>query len=197
MQTAESTKPYLYYEQIINGLVGIPKRISTYLGHAILVRNEQHRLELEKQRQLETTRLPIDVEKDSSDNKGLFKLPLFGWLSSGDKKVQEELPKDVEESPLKEVLPNDVEETPLKEASASDVEETPLKEVLPKDVEETPLNEALPKDVEETPLKEVLPKDVEETPLKEVLPNDVEDSPLKEASPKDVLLRQCNIRKWN
>jgi hypothetical protein len=184
MQTAESTKPYLYYEQIINGLVGIPKRISTYLGHAILVRNEQHRLELEKQRQLETTRLPIDVEKDSSDNKGLFKLPLFGWLSSGDKKVQEELPKDVEETPLKEVLPKDVEETPLKEA-------------LPKDVEETPLNEVLPKDVEETSLKEDLPKEVEETLLKEASPKDVEETPLKEALSNDVLLRQCNIRKWN
>ena len=147
MQTSESTKPYLYYEQIINGLVGIPKRISTYLGHAILVRNEQHRLELEKQRQLETTRLPIEVEEDKSDNKGLFKLPLFGWLSSGDKKDQEDLPKDVEENPLKEALPEYVEESPLKEALPEDVDENPLKETLPEDVEGSPLKEALQKDV--------------------------------------------------
>ena len=184
MHTAESTKPYLYYEQIINGLVGIPKRISSYLGDAILVRNEQHRLELEKQRQLKTTRLPIDVGDDSSDNKGLFKLPLFGWLSSGDKKVQEALPKDVEETPLKESLPKDVEVTSLKEAS-------------PKDVEVTPLKESLPKDVDESSLKEALPKDVEESPLKESLPKDVEESLLKGALPKDVVSRQCNIRNWN
>ena len=184
MQTAESTKPYLYYEQIINGLVGIPKRISSYLGHAILVRNEQHRLELEKQRQLESIRLPIEVEEDKSDNKGLFKMPLFGWLSSGDKKDQEDLPRDVEETPLKEALPEDVENSTLKEASTKDVEEAPFEKTLPKDVEESPLEESLSKDLGENSLKESMSEDVV-------------GSPLKEALQKDVVSRQCNIRKWN
>jgi hypothetical protein len=76
----ESTKPYLYYEQIINGLVSIPKRIQTYLSDKILVRNEQHRLELEKQKQSEAERLSLEEENQPSSS-GLFQSPLFGWLS--------------------------------------------------------------------------------------------------------------------
>lgn len=86
MQIVESTKPYLYYEQIINGLVSIPKRFQTYLGNAILVKNEQHRIELEKQKVAEAERLTLEEEQGQPDtSKGLFRLPLFGWFSSDNK----------------------------------------------------------------------------------------------------------------
>jgi hypothetical protein len=79
MQT--STKPYLYYEQIINGLVDVPKRIQKYLGDAIVLKNEQRRAAAE-QKEAKALEIEPPPEDTGSNNTGLFKFPLFGWLSS-------------------------------------------------------------------------------------------------------------------
>ncbi len=117
MQSEESTKPYLYYEQIINGIVSIPKRIQSIISDAILVKNEQHRVELEKQKQALTTRLSIEDEDDKSGDKGLFKLPLFGWFSFGDKKDQ----SDVAGKTLEQEISSDVAGKSLEQEISSDV----------------------------------------------------------------------------
>jgi hypothetical protein len=79
MQT--STKPYLYYEQIINGLVDVPKRIQKYLGDAIVLKNEQRRAAAE-QKEAKALEIEPPPEDTVSNNTGLFKFPMFGWLSS-------------------------------------------------------------------------------------------------------------------
>lgn len=113
MQPAESTKPYIYYEQIINGLVNVPKKFQEYLGEAILVRNEKQRIEMEKQKEEAEAKKRLSLveeenpqveESSSGNNNSLFKLPLFGWFSSNSPQAdkpatdQESSSEDVERS---------------------------------------------------------------------------------------------------
>jgi len=152
MQT--STKPYLYYEQIINGLVDVPKRIQKYLGDAIVLKNEQRRAAAE-QKEAKALEIEPPPEDAGSNNTGLFKFPLFGWLSSlttkepkqesesesdnevevplfdGDKPVTLSEKESSEKVLTDEVLPSDKEPSD-KESSDNGLSEKVLtEEVLP------------------------------------------------------------------
>ena len=209
MQIVESTKPYLYYEQIINGLVSIPKRFQTYLGNAILVKNEQHRIELEKQKVAE--RLTLEEEQGQPDtSKGLFRLPLFGWFSS-DNKTEEgngtashnnvnAVSKEVSPSIVKDDDGDDV----LNKGSPSIVKDDDGDDVLNKgspsivkDDGDDVLNKGSPsivKDDGDVVLNMVSQNNVidkvEKTPLDEVV--STVEAPTILAKSSD----PCNIRKW-
>ena len=49
----ESTKPYVYYERILNGILEIPVSIKQKLDHLILIKNEEQRVEEERQKEAE------------------------------------------------------------------------------------------------------------------------------------------------
>jgi hypothetical protein len=71
-----STKPYVYYEQIINGLFNIPKNIQSYLGNVILVKNERDRANLANEKS-QIAALP----HEDGVTKSTFGSSLFGWFS--------------------------------------------------------------------------------------------------------------------
>jgi len=137
MQT--STKPYLYYEQIINGLVDVPNRIQKYLGDAIVLKNEQRRAaaEQEEAKALEIEPPPEDA---GSNNAGLFKFPLFGWLSSFTTKEPKQESESESDNEVEVPLFNGDESVTLSEKESSD-------EVLPSEKEPSekePSDEVLP-----------------------------------------------------
>ena len=70
-----STKPYLYYEQIINGLINIPSTIHSYLGNVNLIRNNEQRANLENVNS--TVAAPLPTEQGNA----AVSSPLFGWFS--------------------------------------------------------------------------------------------------------------------
>ena len=198
MQSEESTKPYLYYEQIINGIVSIPKRIQSFISDAILVKNEQHRIELEKQKQALTTRLSIEDEDDKSGDKGLFKLPLFGWFSFGDKKDQS---NDAVKTSEQEVSSDDAGET-LKQEISSDVAGETLKQEISSDVAGETLKQEVSSDDAGKTLEQEVSSDDAGKSLDEEVSSDDAGKTLKQAPPtilavKDVSPSHCNIRKWN
>jgi len=169
-QPAESTKPYLYYEQIINGLVSVPKKIQEYLGEAILVRNEKQRIEMEKQKQEdEAKRLSLveeekpQEEENASSNNSLFKLPLFGWFSSNKKTEDEEKPVDREE-PYRE---DDVDK-PMMDR----------RKPFPEDVDKSMDREPFPKVIDKTMDREPFPKDIDKTMDRKPFPEDDMDKPM-------------------
>ena len=142
----QSTKPYIYYEQIINGLVNVPKKIQEYLGEAILVRNEKQRIEMEKQKEeAEAKRLSLveeeePKEENTTSSNSLFKLPLFGWFSSDkqatDKQADKEpSPEDVEKRLDQEPPSEDVEKIADQEPASEDVEKSLDQEPASEDVE--------------------------------------------------------------
>ena len=199
MQTVESTKPYLYYEQIINGLVSIPKRFQTYLGNAILVRNEQHRIELENQNVAEAERLAIEEEKGQTDtSKGLFRLPLFGWFSSGNEEGETASQNNVID--VKAVSNEVFNEVPVKDDDGTDeVPNDVSNEVSVKDVKSVS-NEVPVQDVKsvsnEVPVNDEVSKNsvndkVDKTPFDEVV--STVEAPTILAKLSD----PCNIRKWH
>ena len=187
MQTVESTKPYLYYEQIINGLVSIPKRFQTYLGNAILVRNEQHRIELEKQKVAEAERLALEEEKGPTDtSKGLFRLPLFGWFSSGNEEIKTTSQNNVID--VKAVSNEVFNEVPVKDDDGTDeVSNDVSNDVSVKDVKsvsnEVPVNDEVSKNS--------VNDKVDKTPFDEVV--STVEAPTILAKLSD----PCNIRKWH
>ena len=191
MQTVESTKPYLYYEQIINGLVSIPKRFQTYLGNAILVRNEQHRIELEKQKVAEAERLALEEEKGPTDtSKGLFRLPLFGWFSSGNEEGETASQNNVID--VKAVSNEVFNEVPVKDDDGTDE--------VPNDVS----NEVSVKDVKsvsnEVPVQDVKSVSNEVPVNDEVSKNSVNDEVVSTVEAPTILAKlsdPCNIRKWH
>ena len=71
----ESTKPYLYYEQIINGLINIPSTIHSYLGNVNLIRNNEQRANLENVNSTVAAPLPTEQGNPAVSS------PLFGWFS--------------------------------------------------------------------------------------------------------------------
>lgn len=181
-QTAESTKPYLYYEQIINGLVSVPKRIQTYLGDAILVRNEQQRIEKEKEEQ-ERRKQTLAIENEpasssSANDGGFFKLPLFGWFNRKESATAEQ--KSVSE-----------EKTPMSENG----EESSDPKSLPSDGEEPSEQKSLPSDGEEEPSEQKsLPSDGEESIESENREDDKSVAQdLETSSPQ----KPCKIRNWS
>ena len=179
MQIEESTKPYLYYEQIINGLFVIPKRIQTYLGNAILVRNEQHRIELEKQKKADAINLSIVEEKEETDtNEGLFKLPLFGWFSSSNNKV--EAPAELVESKGNVDTPAELEES-------NENVQTPAELVESKENVETlgVLEES--KGNVDTPAELVESNDNVQTPAELVESKEILDTPAELEESKEIL----------
>jgi hypothetical protein len=164
MQT--STKPYLYYEQIINGLVDVPKRIQKYVGDAIILKNEQRKAAAEKTLEVEPP--PEDAE---SNNTGLFKFPLFGWLSSlsakkTDSDSESNSEKEVEATPEDSSLSNEQQSDSTLSQNTMSSEKTPSEEAMS---EKTPSEETLS---EKTPSEEAKS---ERTPSEE---------------------RTCNIRNW-
>ena len=179
----ESTRPYLYFENIINGITAIPKNIQGYLGNVILVRNEEQRIERERQKQLEILSPP---EADT----GGFKIPFSDWFTSnkvvantsstGNSEKSLETPPvetpSVENTPIAEITP--IENTP--------VENTPINESIPVEntpVENTPINESIPVEntpIESTPINENTPIEstpIESTPINESIP--VENTPVE------------------
>ena len=211
MQSEESTKPYLYYEQIINGIVSIPKRIQSFISDAILVKNEQHRIELEKQKQALTTRLSIEDEDDKSGDKGLFKLPLFGWFSFGDKKdqsndagktlEQEVSSNDAGKTLEQEVSSNDAGITLEQEVSSNDAGITLEQEVSSDDAGKSLEQEVSSDDAGKTLEQEVSSDDAGKTLEQEVSSDDtgktLDQAPPTILAVKDVSPSHCNIRKWN
>ena len=182
----ESTRPYLYFENIINGITAIPKNIQGYLGNVILVRNEEQRIERERQKQLELLSPP---EADT----GGFKIPFYDWFTSNkyvastsstgnSEKSFESTPVEspsVETPPL-EITPTNespsvetppVETPPVEstQVESTSIENTPISESKP--LENTPMNDSPP--IENTPTNESPP--VENTP--------VNDSPPIESPP--------------
>jgi hypothetical protein len=49
----ESTKPYVYYERILNGISEIPESIKQKLDHLILIKNENNRIEEAEKKEAE------------------------------------------------------------------------------------------------------------------------------------------------
>jgi hypothetical protein len=143
MQEEQSTKPYLYFENIINGITDIPKRIQSYLGHAILVRNEEQRIAMEQQKQNDTLSPPVTADS------GGFKIPFLNWFAAkkDDAIVKEETHN--EESPVKDdSVP--MGESPVKDDSVP-IGESPVK------YDSVPMGESPVKDdsvpIGETPVK--------------------------------------------
>ena len=166
----QSTKPYIYYEQIINGLVNVPKKIQEYLGEAILVRNEKQRIEMEKQKEeAEAKRLSLVEEEPQGENttssNSLFKLPLFGWFSS-DKQATDKQATD------KQATDKQADQ----ESSSDDVEKSSDQEPSSEDVEKSAGKEPSPEDVERSADKEPAS----------------EEAPVQEQK----TLEKCDIRKW-
>ena len=174
MQEELSTRPYLFYEQIINGITDIPKRIQTYLGNVILVKNEEHRIELEKQKEIEKQKsLEIPLEDDGQDKStGWFKLPLFGWVEEKN-----------------EVNPSVTDEV----KSSNGEEEGSMEDVLSKREKENVLNLSVMeaeelKEEDKSLSEEVLPKEEEEALLVERLKSEKESFNVESV--------RCKIREW-
>jgi hypothetical protein len=182
MQT--STKPYLYYEQIINGLVDVPKRIQKYLGDAIILKNEQRKAAAEQQ---EAKSLSLEIEPPPEDaganNTGLFKFPLFGWLSSLTAKAPEqESDKKPDESAFNREESTLFEKEPSEKAL---IEEPTLfeKEPSEKDLSEKDLSE-----------KASSEKDLSERASSESSEKTPSEESLSAKTPSEE--RTCNIRNW-
>ena len=62
----ESTKPYVYYERILNGISEIPESIKQKLEHIILIKNENKRIE-EEQQQKEAKEKRIEEEQQQKE----------------------------------------------------------------------------------------------------------------------------------
>ena len=197
----ESTRPYLYFENIINGITAIPKNIQGYLGNVILVRNEEQRIERERQKQLEILSPP---EADT----GGFKIPFSDWFTSnkvvantsstGNSEKSLETPPvetpSVENTPINESIP--VENTPVESTPVvnTPIENTPI-ESIP--IESTP--------VENTPIENT-PTDsdpVISTPIVSPSVQIVEENAAAKSRSESNMLeaveppsKTCKVRKW-
>ena len=60
----ESTKPYVYYERILNGISEIPESIKQKLEHIILIKNENKLIEEQQQREAEEKRVEEERQKE-------------------------------------------------------------------------------------------------------------------------------------
>ncbi len=191
MQT--STKPYLYYEQIINGLVDVPKRVQKYLGDAIVLKNEQRKAAEVEQEKVNEQRLDIEQPPDDTGSKNissLFKFPLFGWFSSNTTTKAPEQPSESESESDKEV------EVPLFGQEEPKVSE---KEPYEKEMSDKEMSDKEPSNKEMSD-KEPSNKEMSE---KEPSDNDYlseksvnEDLSEKEASDLTNEVKNCNIRNW-
>jgi hypothetical protein len=182
MQPAESTKPYIYYEQIINGLVSVPKKIQDYLGEAILVRNEKQRIEMEKQKEEAEAKKRLSLveeenpqveESSSGNNNSLFKLPLFGWFSSN--------------SPQADKPATDPESSSEKSA-----DKDPSSEDVERSAEKDPSSEDVERSAEKDPSSEDVEKSADQSLSSEKEPSSEASSSLGQKT-----LEKCDIRKWN
>jgi hypothetical protein len=108
----ESTKPYLYFEQIMNGIVSVPESVKAKLSNVLLVRRQQ----LEKNREQEQTETEkssitswfsspesssreTDVDEEPEEEKSKFSIA--SWFSSNNKE-SEESDKDSELKTVKQ-----------------------------------------------------------------------------------------------
>ena len=65
----ESTKPYVYYERILNGISEIPESIKQKLEHIILIKNENKLIEEQQQREAEEKRLEEEHQQKEAEEK--------------------------------------------------------------------------------------------------------------------------------
>ncbi len=72
MSKEESTKPYLYFEQIMNGIVSIPESVQNKLQNVMLVRQQ----ELTKEKEEEPSWFSSDKEEEEEEEK-----PSTSWFS--------------------------------------------------------------------------------------------------------------------
>ena len=63
----ESTKPYVYYERILNGISEIPESIKQKLDHLILIKNENNRIEEAEQK--ETEEREAEEQKEAEEQR--------------------------------------------------------------------------------------------------------------------------------
>ena len=189
MQT--STKPYLYYEQIINGLFNIPKNIQSYLWNVILVKNEGDRANLDKQKIFVA---PLPIEQDN--NQTTLGSSLFGWFS----KTTAEAPPPVDsdsESPSETSVSSDSDTPPgsdtPSDSQAPSVSETPHVSDAPSDSQASSDSETLSEpqassDSETLSVSET-PPETNETPPNSIIP--IGTSELESSHDKN-----CRIRNW-
>jgi hypothetical protein len=156
-------------------LVDVPKRIQKYLGDAIILKNEQRKAAAEQQ---EAKSQSLEIEPPPEDaganNTGLFKFPLFGWLSSLTAKAPEQ---ESDKKPDESVVNSDESTLFEKEPSEKALMEEPTlfeKEPSEKDLSEKTSSESSEKDLSESSEKD-LSESSEKTPSEE---------------------RTCNIRNW-
>lgn len=110
----ESTKPYLYFEQIMNGIVSVPESVKAKLSNVLLVRRQ----ELEKnreQKQTETENSSITSwfsspvnKSDEEPEKEKSKFSIASWFSSSNKESKEsdsETVKEPEEVKQEQIKP--------------------------------------------------------------------------------------------
>jgi len=130
-----STKPYLYFEQIMNGIVSIPESVQDKLKNVMLVRQE----ELQKQEELRKQ------EQEQEENPGLL-----SWFKSKKEEPTKEQ-EPIEESGISSWFKESTEKEEPNSTSTwfntkETKEESPKKEegILSwlKDKESTPTNVA-------------------------------------------------------
>jgi hypothetical protein len=81
----ESTKPYLYFEQIMNGIVSVPESVKAKLSNVLLVRRQ----ELEKNREQEKSSItswfssPVASSREEPEKtEEKSKFSIASWFSS-------------------------------------------------------------------------------------------------------------------
>jgi hypothetical protein len=106
----ESTKPYLYFEQIMNGIVSVPESVKAKLSNVLLVRRQQ----LEKNREQEKTETEtekssitswfsspeassLETNVDEEPEKEKSKFSIASWFSSSNKESEESDSETVKE----------------------------------------------------------------------------------------------------
>jgi len=108
----ESTKPYVYYERILNGISEIPESIKQKLDHLILIKNENNRIEeAEKkeaeereaeQRVEEAEEQRVEEERQKEETQTTNLSEKFGQLY---KTVSDFIPKTLTQEPLQVQAP--------------------------------------------------------------------------------------------
>ena len=171
-----STKPYVYYEQIINGLFNIPKNIQSYLGNVILVKNERDRANLANEKS-QIAALP----HEDGVTKSTFGSSLFGWFS------KTETPPETNETPSNKPFnepPPETNETPSNKPFNEPPSDKPPPETneTPPETNETPSDKPL-SETNETPSDKPL-FETNETPSDKPFNETPSDKPFNE-TPSD------------
>ena len=174
----ESTKPYVYYERILNGISEIPESIKQKLEHIILIKNENKRIE-EEQQQKEAKEKRIEEEQQQKE--------------AEEKRVEEEERE-------KEAEEKRVEEEREKEAEEKRVEEERQKEERQK--EETQTTNLLEKSLEfNKSVSDLIPKRQREESARvearvEAPVEVAAQVPLPAVEVAAPKMRNCKIREW-